>query len=102
METNLDKYMPEEHPAFVYSDQAEEWFNIKDGIIIAIENQNGIYNKETLDIIKALTKKFQKMPEIEKPDVTSLYTADNIVGTEEGMDVKAFYKKTPKTAEKFE
>ena len=102
METNLDKYMPHDHPAFVYSDQAEEWFDIKDGIIVAIENPNGIYNKETLDIVKALTKKFQKMPEIEKADVTSLYTADNIVGTEEGMDVKAFYKKTPKTAEKFE
>ncbi|NQT96814.1 MAG: MMPL family transporter, partial [Candidatus Marinimicrobia bacterium] len=37
---------------------------------------------------------------IEKNDVTSLYTADNIVGTEDGMDVKAFYKRTPNTAEK--
>jgi hypothetical protein len=36
METDLDKYMPEQHPAFVYSNMAEEWFNIKDGIIIAI------------------------------------------------------------------
>jgi len=44
METDLDKYMPQHHPAFVYSNQAEEWFNIKDGIIIAIENQKGIYN----------------------------------------------------------
>ena len=102
METNLDKYMPHDHPAFVYSDKAEEWFNIKDGIIIAVENKDGIYNKETLDIIKALTKRFQKMKEIEKADVTSLYTADNIVGTKEGMDVKAFYKRTPKTKEKFE
>ena len=31
METDLDKYMPQDHPAFVYSDQAEAWFNIKDG-----------------------------------------------------------------------
>ncbi len=28
METDLDEYMPQEHPAFVYSNQAEEWFNI--------------------------------------------------------------------------
>jgi len=34
METNLDKYMPQDHPAFVYSDQAEEWFGINDGIIV--------------------------------------------------------------------
>lgn len=102
METDLDKYMPQEHPAFVYSNQAEEWFDIKDGIIIAIENKDGIYNQGTIKKIKDLTKELQKMKEIEKGDVTSLYTADNIIGTEEGMDVKAFFKKVPKTAEALE
>ncbi|MBU0559051.1 MAG: MMPL family transporter [Bacteroidetes bacterium] len=91
--------LPHDHPAFVYSDKAEEWFNIKDGIIIAIENKSGIYNEETFRILTDLTKKFQKMPQIEKADVTSLYTADNIVGTEDGMDVKAFYKKIPTSPE---
>jgi predicted RND superfamily exporter protein len=100
METNLDKYMPEQHPAFVYSNQAEEWFDIKDGIIIAIENKDGIYNTGTLKKVKDLTKKLQKMKEIEKSDVTSLYTADNIVGTEDGMDVKAFFKRVPKDSSK--
>ncbi len=102
METDLDKYMPENHPAFVFSNQAEDWFNIKDGIIIAIENKDGIYNYETLKKIKDLTKKLQKMKEIDKSDVTSLYTADNIVGTEDGMDVKAFYKRVPKSQKKLE
>ena len=100
METNLDKYMPHDHPAFIYSDQAEEWFNIQDGIIIAIENQDGIFNTATLDTLKQLTKRFQKFDEIDKEDVTSLYTADNIVGTEDGMDVKQFFKRVPKTPEK--
>jgi len=97
METDLDKYMPQNHPAFVYSNKAEEWFNIKDGIIIAIENQEGIYNSGTIQKVKDLTKALQKMKEINKHDVTSLYTADNIIGTEDGMDVKAFFKKVPKT-----
>jgi len=100
METNLDKYMPQDHPAFVYSDQAEEWFGINDGIIVAIENKNGIYNTATIDTLKQLTKVLQKMDEIEKADVTSLYTADNIVGDEEGMDVKSFFKRVPKTDKK--
>ena len=100
METNLDKYMPQDHPAFIYSNKAESWFNIKDGIIIAVENKKGIYNTETLDTLKQLTKRFQKFDEIEKDDVTSLYNADNIVGTEDGMDVKRFYKRVPKTPEK--
>ncbi len=102
METDLDKYMPQEHPAFVYSNKAEKWFNIKDGIIIAIENKDGIYNPRTLKKIKDLTKKLQKMKEIEKNDVTSLYTADNIIGTDGGLDVKAFYKRVPETKEKLE
>ena len=99
METDLDKYMPEQHPVFVYSNKAEEWFNIKDGIIIAIENRNGIYNTGTFKKIKDITKALQKMKEIGKDDVTSLYTADNIIGTEEGMDVKPFFKKLPKDEE---
>jgi len=102
METNLDEYMPEEHPAFVYSDEAENWFNIKDGIIIAIENPKGIYNTETLQKIKDLTKRLQKFEEIEKVDVTSLYTADNIVGTEDGMDVKSFFDRVPTSEEKLQ
>ena len=99
METDLDEYMPKNHPAFIYSDEAEDIFNIKDGIIIAIENKDGIYNANTLKKVKDLTKELQKLPEIEKDDVTSLYTADNIIGTEDGLDVKAFYKKVPKSGD---
>ncbi|MBN2029511.1 MMPL family transporter, partial [bacterium] len=102
METDLDDYMPQNHPAFVYSNQAEEWFDIKDGIIIAIENQDGIYNSKTIQKVKDLTKALQQMKEINKADVTSLYTADNIIGTEEGMDVRAFYSQVPKNAEELE
>jgi uncharacterized protein len=99
METNLDKYMPQDHPAFIYSDSAEALFNIQDGIILAIENKNGIYNSATLDTLKQLTKKFQKFEQIAKSDVTSLYTADNIIGSDVGMDVKRFYRRTPQTPE---
>jgi predicted RND superfamily exporter protein len=97
METDLDEYMPQDHPAFVYSDSAEALFNIKDGIIIAIENKGGIYNTQTLEKVKALTKDLQKLEEIEKSDVTSLYTADNIIGTETGLEVNPFYTKVPRS-----
>ena len=97
METDLDEYMPQDHPAFVYSDSAEAIFNIKDGIIIAIENKGGIYNSKTLKKVKALTQDLQKLDEIEKSDVTSLYTADNIIGTEAGLEVNPFYTEVPES-----
>ncbi|MGE4434327.1 MAG: RND family transporter [Bacteroidales bacterium] len=95
METNLDAYMPSSHPAFVYSDQAEEWFSINDGILIAIENPKGIYNAQTLTKLKDMSLGLQDMPEFEATDITSLYTADNILGTEYGLDVHAFYEEIP-------
>lgn len=97
METNLDKYMPQDHPAFVYSDKAEAWFDIKDGIIIAIENPQGIYNSVTLKKVKDLTRALGKLKEINKNDITSLYTAENIIGTDQGMEVKSFFKRIPKS-----
>jgi uncharacterized protein len=99
METNLDEYMPHEHPAFKYSDMAEEWFGINDGIIVAIENKKGVFNAATLDTLKQLTRKLQQLEEIEKADVTSLYTADNIIGTADGMEVNSFYKRVPSNIE---
>lgn len=102
METNLDEYMPSEHPAFVYSDRAEEWFNIKDGILIAIENKSGIYNPQTLGKIRDITEALEDMEEFNASDVMSLYAADNITGDEWGLDVRAFYTRVPATPERLE
>jgi len=103
LETNLDTYMPKEHPAFVYSDKAEEMFDIRDAIMIAIENKDGIYNQTTFQKIKDLTKEIQKLEVVEdKDDVLSLYTADNMLGSEEGLEIEEFYKKVPKTQEKYD
>ncbi|MCD6453739.1 MAG: MMPL family transporter [Candidatus Aminicenantes bacterium] len=102
LETNLDKYMPENHPAFVYSNKAEKWFHIKDAVVIAIENKSGVFNYSTLKKIKDITKKLQRMKEIKRTDVTSLYTADNIVSSEGSLDVKKFYKRVPKDKESLE
>ncbi|MCK4777774.1 MAG: MMPL family transporter, partial [Actinomycetia bacterium] len=95
METDLDKYMPQKHPAFVYSNKAEEWFNIKDAIIIAIENKDGIYNSSVFTKIKSITRELQKMKEIKRDDVTSLYTVDNIVGVDGGIEVESIFTKVP-------
>jgi uncharacterized protein len=96
-ETNLDRYMPQHHPEFVYSDQAEEWFYIKDGVIIAIEHQDGVFNPGTIQKVDEITLQLQRMPEINRNDVTSLSTAENITGTEYGLEVNPFYRRIPQT-----
>jgi len=101
-ETNLDRYMPEHHPAFVYSDQAEDWFYIKDGVIIAIEHPDGVFNPGTIQKVDEITLRLQRMPEINRNDVTSLSTAENIIGTEYGLEVNPFYRQIPQTQEELD
>ncbi len=103
LETDLDTYMPKDHPAFIYSDKAEDIFDIRDAIMIAIENKEGIYNATTFQKIKDLTKEIQKLDVVEdKDDVLSLYTADNIKGADESLEIEPFFKRIPKTQNTFD
>ncbi len=99
METNLDEYMPKDHPAFVYSDQADERFRIRDAILIAIEHPVSVYNPETLGKIVRMEDDLAQFKEIEAKDIRSLHTADNIVGTGDGLDVRKFYTDVPTTTQ---
>lgn len=97
LETDLDEYMPADHAAFVYSDSAEALFDIKDAIVIAISNKEGIYNPTTLEKVKELTIELGEMEEVQEDDITSLYTADNILGSDFGLEVTNFYDSPPST-----
>lgn len=101
-ETNLEAMFPENHPTIKYNDQVEEWFEIKDAVVVGVFNErhNGIYNRESLSLIKRITDGLKEMDGIlnrKKADVVSLATLDNIVGTELGLDVKPFMEEVPET-----
>jgi predicted RND superfamily exporter protein len=96
--TDLNAYMPSDHPAFIFSDEAEEMFGIEDAVLIAVEHPDTIYNPETLEKIKQITIGLsEQFSEIEDGSVTSLYTADNITGSDWGLEVEPFYSSVPET-----
>ncbi|HDQ13263.1 MAG TPA: RND family transporter [Sediminispirochaeta sp.] len=99
--TNLDEYMPSDHPAFVFSDEAEEQFGIQDNILLAVEHPDSIYNSGTLEKIKKISEELPERfaEEIDDGDVTSLYTAENITSDEWGLTVRAFYKESPQSSD---
>ncbi|MBT3276227.1 MAG: MMPL family transporter [Spirochaetales bacterium] len=99
IETDLNKYMPNDHPAFVYSRQAEEWFGISDGVMIAISNSDGIYNAATLAKIAALSSALENLDGIDGDRIMSLATADNISGSDWGLEVSPFFADIPTSAE---
>lgn len=103
LETDLEAYMPSDHPAFVFSDSAEELFGIHDAVLIAVSHPESIYNSETLQKITDLTIELpEEFPQIDPAGVTSLYTADNITSGDWGMEVEPFYTYVPEDPEEIE
>lgn len=99
METDMNTYMPADHPAFIYSEEAEQRFGIRDGILIAIEHSDSIFNPESLGKIAAIGDALREIPELSGVRIQSLHTGDNIVGSDEGLEVKPFYTDPPATGE---
>jgi uncharacterized protein len=95
IETDLNEYMPNDHPAFVFSRQAEEWFDIADGVMIAISNSEGIYNTGTLAKISDLSAALEDLDGINGDRIMSLATAGNISGSDWGLEVSSFYDAPP-------
>ncbi|MCF7916093.1 MAG: MMPL family transporter [Spirochaetaceae bacterium] len=98
IETDLDEYMPSDHPAFVFSDKAEEQFGIKDNVLLAIEHPESIFNPGTLEKIKSISEELpEQFDDIDEDDITSLYTAENITADEWSLIVESFYEEVPQS-----
>ncbi len=95
IETNLEEYMPENHPAFVKSDRYEDIFAINDSVVVAVENSNSIYNFATLKQIKEIGNRLAELEEINKGEIKSLAKADNIEGSDLGLEIQPFFNKIP-------
>lgn len=96
LETDLDEYMPSDHPAFLASEELEELFGITDAVLLVIEHPETLYNQSTLEKIREISLGLpEKFPEIARAGVTSLYTAENITGSDWGMEVEPFYVTSP-------
>ncbi len=99
IETDLNEYMPNDHPAFVYARAAEERFNIADGVLVALYHPDGIYRPETLAKIDALGRALGELEGIEPDDTMSLATADNISADDWGLTVEPFIDGIPSSAD---
>jgi predicted RND superfamily exporter protein len=95
METNLDTYMPRTHPAFVFSDEADERFMIQDAILIAVEHPDSVFNPATLQKLIDIEDDLLALEGLSGARVNSIHTGDNILATEDGLDVRRFYTDAP-------
>ncbi len=102
-ETDARVYFPKHHPAIEYDEKVDEWFGIKDAIVIAVVNEKDtIFNAETLARIKRITDKIAALPMVESTrpiDVASLATATYFFGTETEIGSRPLMPEVPTTPE---
>lgn len=91
-DTSYDAFLPKDDPILVFRNQVKESFGLKDPMVIAIVNEKGIFNKKTLALVHELSEKIKTIPGIDPDQITSLSTENNIVGTDEGLEVDSFFE----------
>ncbi len=99
-DTRSDAFMPVDHPALLLSEKARETFGLGDPMVIAIMNSGpqGVFNPHTLQLVDWLTRQLENIDNLDPEGISSLATENNIVGSDEGMEVEPFFETLPETA----
>mgnify|MGYP000250484227 CR=1 FL=1 len=101
-ETDARVYMPKGHPAILFDEKAEHIFGAKDAVIVVIENDDTIFNAETLARIARVTEKIAALPGVVANrliDVTSVSTASVFEGDDESIGARRLMPHVPTTLE---
>jgi len=91
-DTSYDAFLPKDDPVLVFRNQVKETFGLKDPMVIAIVNKSGVFNKKSLALVHELSERLKNIPGIDPDQITSLSTENNIVGTNEGLEVDPFFE----------
>ncbi len=94
-DTRADAFLAADNPALVYKNKVREIFGLSDPLVIAIQDASfqGVYRPETLQLVEEITTQIDTLDNINADRTISLATENNIVGTEDGMDVSPFYER---------
>ncbi|NMH89841.1 efflux RND transporter permease subunit [Flavivirga algicola] len=91
-DTSYDAFLPKDDPILAFRNQTKETFGLKDPMVIAIVNEQGIFNKKTLQLVYELSERLKTISGIDPDQITSLSTENNIVGTDAGLEVDPFFE----------
>ena len=99
-DTDPKNMLPETSPVRVYNDEVEREFGLhKDVIVLGLVNNEGIFNRETLERIAQITEGILKIPGVAVRDLTSLTTVDNIRVEGGQLAVRPAISEIPQTPE---
>jgi len=89
-DTSADAFIDDNHPALVNKEKLSKIFGLEDPMVVVIENKNGVYTPETIELLYKLSEDIQEFKEIKNDGITSLSTQKNIYGSDNEMFVTPF------------
>ena len=99
-DTNPKNMLPKTSDVRVWNDEVEKTFSLyEDMIVVGIENEKGVLNKDTLGKIQRITDEILKIKGIAARDVNSFPTITNVTAEEGILKIAPLMTQTPKTDE---
>jgi len=99
-DTSQEAFIQDDNPVLVYRERVKETFGLKDPMVLAIHNENGVFNKESLELVSRLSDELITIQGIDPDKIMSISTEKNVVGTYDGLKVDNFYFPDELTDEK--
>ncbi len=97
--------LPQEHPYVIASNEIERVFGGRNIVVIGVESTSGdVFQPKVLEKIQRITDGVLDIPGVIRSNVISLAArkAKDIVGTEEGMQVRQLMETVPQTPREIE
>ncbi|MEK7294260.1 MAG: MMPL family transporter [Nitrospirota bacterium] len=97
--------LPQEHPYVIASNEIERVFGGRNIVVIGVESASGdVFQPKVLEKIQRITDGVLDIPGVIRSNVISLAArkAKDIVGTEEGMQVRQLMETVPQTPREIE
>jgi hydrophobe/amphiphile efflux-3 (HAE3) family protein len=100
-DTSTDSFIPRGHSSYEAKKEIEQRFNIDDPLLVNVRSPQGesIFTIEGLRLIQDLTDYIAEIEGVNRETIRSLATKEDIVGTEDGLDVNEFLEHFPNTQE---
>ncbi len=94
IDASIKSQFPHDFPARLELDALEDQFGGSEIVLLGVQAKS-VYHRDVLEVIQRLTDEIEEFEGID--DVMSLFTANDIIGTEEGMEVSDLIETFPET-----
>ncbi len=91
-DTRSDAFLADDNPALVYREKVKSLFGLSDPMVVAVVAEKSIFSPEGLNTVLQITEAVSNVANVDPDGLTSLATENNIVGTEDGMEIEPFFE----------